>query len=256
MFYDFMNYFKPNFIIIGLFLFYFIEAQQITIRDTKTKLPLSDVNVYTIHTGTTTNENGFCDINIFDSTDAITISSIGYEPQAYIKSQIPKIIYLDSYLIPMDLINVIVKNKKSKRRYNRLERDVRKVYPYAKTVSKLLVKYESIIDSLELYSGFKKYYKKKKIFSTIEQELLDKYGYTARRLTRNQGRILIKLVDRETDRTSFQIIREFRSIFSATFWQLTARVFRQNLKKEFNPETEKEDRIIEIIINRIESKQN
>jgi len=250
-----MFYSKLNIILVLIIMsFYFADAQQISIRDKQTNEPLIDVNVYSQTMGTTTNDNGICYLDNFNSEDAISISSIGYESKAFIKSQIPDVVHLDSYLIPMELVNVIVKNKKSKRRYNRLERDVRKVYPYAKTASELLIKYESIIDSLQLYSGFKKYFKKKKIFLTIEKELLDKYGYTARKLTRNQGRILIKLVDRETNMTSFEIIKEFRSIFSATFWQWTARIFGQDLKSKFNPDKEKEDRIIEIIINRIESK--
>ena len=80
------------------------------------------------------------------------------------------------------------------------------------------------------------------------------YGYTIKKLRRSEGRILIKLVDRETDRTSFQVIKEFRNIFSAGFWQLTARVFGHNLLSEYNP-NDGEDRIIENIINKIENEK-
>ena len=100
--------------------------------------------------------------------------------------------------------------------------------------------------------GLIKYQKKRSIFSKIEDDLISEYGYSVKKLKRSQGRILIKLVDRETDRTSFQVIKEFRNIFSAGFWQLTARVFGHNLLSEYNP-NDGEDRIIENIINKIKS---
>ena len=68
-------------------------------------------------------------------------------------------------------------------------------------VSELLVKYDPIIDSLQLQSVFNRY-QKESSFSKIEDELITRYGYRIRKLTRNQGRILIKLIDRETHRTS------------------------------------------------------
>ena len=143
--------------------------------------------------------------------------------------------------------------KKQNKSYSKLEKDVRKVYPYAKRVSELLVKYDPIIDSLQLHSVFNRYQKKKAVFSKIEDELITRYGYRIRKLTRNQGRILIKLIDRETHRTSYDIIKDFRNIFSASFWQLTARIFGHNLKSGYKPK-KGEDRLIEIIVSKIETK--
>ena len=117
-----------------------------------------------------------------------------------------------------------------------------------------ILEYSPIIDGLDQYSGLIKYQKKRSIFSKIENDLISEYGYTIKKLRRSQGRILIKLVDRETDRTSFQVIKEFRNIFSAGFWQLTARVFGHNLLSEYNP-NDGEDRIIENIINKIENEK-
>ena len=74
-------------------------------------------------------------------------------------------------------------------------------------------------------------------------------------MTKSQGRILIRLVDRETNRTSYKIIKDFRNIFSAGFWQITARVFGHNLRSIYNP-NKGEDRMIEYIINRIEKENN
>ena len=126
------------------------------------------------------------------------------------------------------------------------------MYPFAKVFSNYIETYEGIMDTLENYSGLSRYYKKRKIFSAIENELLIKYDYSIRKLTRRQGRILIRLIDREANRTSFKIIRDFRNVFTASFWQITARLFGHNLKSSYNPNIG-EDRIIEYIINKIEN---
>lgn len=240
--------------IIFLILLSLANSQTIIIRDANIKIPLVDVNVFTDDNGTTTDNNGICYLDGFGSKEIITFSLIGYRTLRLIKSQIPHILYLENHLILMGCIDVVAENKTSrKKKHVKLERDVRKVYPYAKTVADLLVKYDAIIDSLDLYSGYKRYYRKKKIFLTIENELISKYDFSIRRLTKNQGRILIKLVDRETSRTSYKIIKDFRNIFSAGFWQITARIFGHNLKLTYNP-NKGEDRLIEFIINRIDSK--
>ncbi len=115
-----------------------------------------------------------------------------------------------------------------------------------------MVHYDNILYELDKYSGLKRYYKKRKIFSDIENQLLSKFDYPIRKLSKNQGRILIRLIDRETNRTSYRIIKDFRNIFSAGFWQFTARIFGHNLKSNYNPQ-KGEDRLIEFIIGRIES---
>ncbi len=150
----------------------------------------------------------------------------------------------------MELVNVFGNNKGSKKRYNRLEKNVRKVYPYAKKISELLVDYSDIIDSLEQYSGIVRYQKKRKIFSKIEKDLIIEHGYSIKKLKKSQGRILIKLIDRETSKTSYEIIKDFRNIFSASFWQFTAKLFGHNLQSRYDKD-KGEDQIIEFIISRI-----
>jgi len=222
--------------------------------DTQTGKPIKNVNVFVGNNGTTTNSNGSCNLDIFNKNDQITFSMIGYRDFTLPFSQIPKVVYLINESIPMELVNVVGESKKSRNRYIRLEKNVRKVYPYANKISELLVEYSSIIDSLEEYSGIIRYQKKRDIFSKIEEELISKYGHSIKKLTKSQGRILIRLVDRETNRTSYKIIKDFRNIFSAGFWQITARVFGHNLRSIYNP-NKGEDRMIEYIINRIEKER-
>ncbi len=231
-----------------------LSTQTIILMDTQTGKPIENVNVFVGNNGTTTNSNGYCNLDIFNKNDQITFSMIGYRDFTLPFSQIPKVVYLINESIPMELVNVVGESKKSRNRYIRLERNVRKVYPYANKISELLVEYSSIIDSLEEYSGIIRYKKKREIFSKIEDELISKYGHSIKKLTKSQGRILIRLVDRETNRTSYKIIKDFRNIFSAGFWQITARVFGHNLRSIYNP-NKGEDRMIEYIINRIEKKK-
>ena len=241
--------------IIFLLIFTSSNAQTIIIRDIQTGIPLENVNVFKNNNGTTTDNQGLCNLDIFQTNDLITFSLIGYKTITLPLNKIPSIFYMQNESIPMDLINVLGKSKKSKKGFLRLEKDVKKVYPYAKTLSKLLIEYDSIIDSLDHYSGFFRYQKKRMIFSKIEKELITKYGYSIKKLTKRQGRILIRLVDRETNRTSYNIIRDFRNIFNAGFWQLTARFFGHNLKSVYNPQ-KGEDRLIEFIIVKNENRNH
>ena len=234
--------------------FSIIGAQTTSVVDAQTNTPIPNVNVYADSAGVITDNYGFCSLNTFKQNDQITFSMIGYKTITLPYNRMPKMIYLEKESIPMELVNVFGKNKKSKKRYTRLETNVRKVYPYALKISDMLIDYSTIMDSLEQYSGLIKYKKKRDIFSKIEDELISEYGYTIKKLRKSQGRILIRLVDRETSKTSFDIIKDFRNIFSAGFWQLTARIFGHNLRSAYNS-NKGEDRMIEYIINRIENEK-
>ena len=233
--------------------FCFIHSQSAIIVDIETKSPLQDVNIFNNYHGTTSDASGrFNYDGIFNDNDTIMFSLIGYKPIHLVKKDIFKVVEMTKTSIPMDLVNVYGGNQRFKKKYRKLERDVRKVYPYSKVFSNYLGKYESIMDTLNNFSGIKRYYEKRKIFSAIEDDLLVKYDYSIRKLTKRQGRILIRLIDREANRTSYEIIKDFRNIFTAGFWQITARIFGHNLKTNYNP-LKGEDRMIEYIIGRIEA---
>jgi len=125
-------------------------------------------------------------------------------------------------------------------KYWRLVKKVKKVYPYAKKASELLESYDSLYTSTQDRKLRKKYIKQ------IEKKLFIKYGPELKKLSFTEGRILIKLIDRQTGRTSYELIRNFNGGFSAFMWQGVARLFGDNLKSEYNPE--EEDKLIERII--------
>ena len=224
-------------------------SQRLVIQDLQTKYPLKGVNIFSANHGTTTDTNGVCNLKVFLMRDEITISHIGYMPIKITKKDYPDTLYLQATNVPIKGVSVIsFKSKKERKRYNKLERDVIRVYPYAVLIGRLLQEYSAVLDGITELSFFKRRKEKKKVFTAIEGQLITTYGKQVRRLTKNQGRILIKLVDRETNFTSHQIIKDFRGFFIAGFWQLTARLFGHNLKSNYNPEIG-EDILIEHILN-------
>jgi len=139
------------------------------------------------------------------------------------------------------------KNERERRRYSRLVRDIKKVYPLAVVARNKFYYIKQELDKI-------KDPKEKKRFLKEQEKLLkEEYEDKIRRLTIRQGRLLIKLIDRETSKTSYEIIKELKGSFSAFFWQTVARVFGENLKDEYDPDLE--DKYIEEIIRRIENGQ-
>jgi len=128
--------------------------------------------------------------------------------------------------------------------YNKLRRDVLKAYPYAKLAALQL---KLINDSVAHISGEKE---RKKFIRRMEDQLKARFEKDLKKLTITQGRILIKLVDRETGATSYALVKELRGSIQAFFWQSLARLFGSNLKTEYDPEVQ--DRLIEDIVMQIE----
>jgi hypothetical protein len=85
----------------------------------------------------------------------------------------------------------------------------------------------------------------------VEKEVFAEYEGDIRDMTITQGRLLIKLIDRETQNTSYALIKDYRGKLAAAFWQGIARIFGTNLKEEYDPNGE--DAIIESIILEIDA---
>ena len=134
---------------------------------------------------------------------------------------------------------------KQKKSYNKLKRDVLKVYPYAKLAGEKLLEYESRMNSL------KNDREKKKFLKQVEQDLQDEFGAELTNLSITQGTILLTLIDRETGDTSYELVKQLRGTISAFFWQSLARLFGHNLKDGYDADGDQE--MIEDIILRIEN---
>ena len=138
----------------------------------------------------------------------------------------------------------IFSNRFEQARYNRLVRNVKRVYPYARLAG---IKFQEYSDMLaEIDSDAQR----RRITKEIEQEIKEQFEGELRRLTISQGHILIKLIDRETKNTSYDVLRDFRGAFTAVFWQSFGRLFGYNLKTEYDPHGE--DKLIEEILQLIE----
>jgi hypothetical protein len=138
-------------------------------------------------------------------------------------------------------------SRRDYRRYQKLIRDLKKVYPYAQQAKYKLIQMEREFQSLETEKERKRYIKH------VEKELKDEFKDDIKKLTINQGRLLLKLIDRETGNTSYQLLEELKGNFSAFFWQTLARVFGHNLKAEYEPSGS--DWMIERIVVLIEHNQ-
>ncbi|MBV5312154.1 MAG: DUF4294 domain-containing protein [Prolixibacteraceae bacterium] len=136
------------------------------------------------------------------------------------------------------------KSKNEEQQYWRLVWRVKKVLPYAKEAAFLMKKYEMEV-SPDARGKDRRVYVRK-----AEEELMKKYGSTLKNMSVNDGKVLIKLIDRETSKLSYDLIHELKGGVSAVFWQGVARLFGNNLKSHYDPWGE--DRQIELIIQSIE----
>lgn len=128
----------------------------------------------------------------------------------------------------------------NQRKYWLLVKAVKTVYPLAQTAKEKMANMEYELASLPTEKDQKKYIDK------IYDEVKTEYTPVLKKMTRTQGRVLLKLIDRETDYTAYNILREFRGRFLAGFWQGVSKIFGQDLKSEYGEA--KEDEIIEQIV--------
>jgi hypothetical protein len=136
----------------------------------------------------------------------------------------------------------VFKTKRDQNRYNKLYYNVLKAYPLAKVAGKRLQELEAALPSIPEH-------KRQKHIKGVEEDLKKKYKQDLLNLTVSQGKILIKLIDRETSRTGYEVIKEFRGGFQAFMWQSLAGLFGTNLKTGYD---DQEDRDIELILQDIE----
>lgn len=152
-------------------------------------------------------------------------------------------------LIPLPEVSIlpprVFKNSKEEIKYKKLVKNLKKVLPYAKIANTRLYIIEKNMEKIE-DPKLKKYYLK------LEEEKLKlEFKDDVEKMTFTQGKLLIKLIDRETGHTSYELIRELRGSFSAFIYQGIAKLFGEDLKEGYDPEGD--DKLIEEILIRIEN---
>ncbi len=139
----------------------------------------------------------------------------------------------------------IFKNYNDALRYYTLQHDVEIAYPYAVLAGATFRQCEETLKTMSDES------EKKHFVKTVEKQLMKQYSDELKALTVNQGKILIKLIDRETGNSSYEMVKDLKGSFSAFMWQTVARLFGDNLKSTYD--ADEEDRDIENIIGLIET---
>ena len=138
-------------------------------------------------------------------------------------------------------------SEKKRREYNRLVRNVKKTLPIAKEVNR------AIIETYEFLQTLPDEKARQKHLNAVEKSVKEQYTPRMKKLTFAQGKLLIKLINRETDSSSFELVKAFLGPFKAGFYQAFAAIFGASLKKEYHPEGE--DAMVEQIVLLVESGQ-
>jgi hypothetical protein len=135
-------------------------------------------------------------------------------------------------------------SKQDRIRYLILRRKTLKVYPYAKMAAERL-------DSMNTrLSAIKKNRHKRKYAKQVQKFIEEEFSEELKKMTRTEGQILVKLIHRQTGKTAFDLVKELRNGWRAFWYNTTASMFNISLKREFNPNTEKEDYLIEDVLER------
>ena len=139
------------------------------------------------------------------------------------------------------------KNKKQEKFYWRTVRDVKKCLPYAKMITKDMAYADAELAKLPDNKARKKWWRQ------YERYLFKKYEKDFRGMYASQGRMLMLLLDRETERTSYDLIKQYKGKAAANFWQFVAKLFKNDLKEEYDASDK--DKIVERVINLVEAGQ-
>ncbi len=132
------------------------------------------------------------------------------------------------------------KSKREMQQHYKLIRNLKITYPYAQIAKNKLFEMDAHIRTLHTKKEIDAYIKK------TEKEMRAEFEKKLVKLTISQGKMLIKLIDRETGRSSFELVKELKGGFSAGFWQGVARIFGSNLKTKFDPNGE--DKVLNDLI--------
>lgn len=155
---------------------------------------------------------------------------------------------IPTYGIPLKEVVVFkplrFKDREEFNRYLILRRRVLRVYPYAKLAAERLTVLNERLDQIDTKRGKKKYMKR------LEDFVYEEFEEELKKLSKSQGKILIRLVHRQTGSTTFELVKKLRNGWKAFIYQTTASLFSLSLKEKYNPSEVLEDYLIEDILQR------
>ncbi|MCM1355772.1 MAG: DUF4294 domain-containing protein [Staphylococcus sp.] len=138
------------------------------------------------------------------------------------------------------------KNKKEEEFYWKTVRDVKKTLPYAKLIC------ETLIETYEYIETFPTQKEREEHLKKMEGEVFKQYKPALKKFTKSQAQMLIKLINRETNQSSYNILKAFLGSFRAGFWQTFGRFFGVNLKTSYKPDSDRRDAIVERVATMVE----
>ena len=138
-----------------------------------------------------------------------------------------------------------VKSKRDWRQYRRMVYNLKKVYPYTQIAKSKLAEMDAYFNRLKTKKERKDY------IDEVEKEMMAEFEGPLRKLTKSQGKMLIKLIDRETGRSSYALVKELKGGFKTFFWQNIGKLFGYNLKARYDPNGE--DAVLEELVQMYEN---
>ncbi|MEI6020258.1 MAG: DUF4294 domain-containing protein, partial [Bacteroidota bacterium] len=154
-------------------------------------------------------------------------------------------------LIPLNTVDIyttyLFGSARNFEQWTRTKANVKKVYPYAILAAAKLKEYNNALNRMTNKEMQKVFLKQ------CEKDLKKDFEEELKALTVSQGKILMKLIDRETGETTYEIVKQLRGTFQAAMWQALARIFGHNMKVEYDAKAE--DLMIERAIKLVESGQ-
>lgn len=139
------------------------------------------------------------------------------------------------------------RNDKERAEYYRLVRNVKKVYPISREINRTIIETYEYLQTLPNEKARQKHIKR------VESGLKEQYTPQMKKLSFAQGKLLIKLVDRQSNQSSYELVKAFMGPFKAGFYQTFAALFGASLKKEYEPEGD--DKLTERVVLLVESGQ-
>lgn len=178
-------------------------------------------------------------------TDITVPPPVGYRCRAeIINNDTVPVVDLNTVYVYTDFV---FKNPRQYEQWTRVKFNVKKVYPYAILAAAKLKEYDNALGKI------KDERLKKAFIKVCEKDLRGEFEDELKGLTVSQGKVLMKLIDRETGKTTYEIVKELRGGFQAAMWQTVARIFGHNMKAEYDAGVE--DVLIERAVKIVEAGQ-
>lgn len=179
-----------------------------------------------------------------ETGDLINLQFYRYkEPEMYLGEKIWVYLMPELPVYPP----LVFKNESQRQKWNRMVNNIKKVLPLAHKVKRIIAETYEVLELIPDKKG------KDAHIKAVERDIKKQFTPEMKKLTFSQGKLLIKLIDRECHQSSYEIVQAFLGPTRAAFYQVFAWTFGASLKKEYRPEDD--DKLVERIVQQLETGQ-